>query len=61
MKSYIGQSITIQAGTTVTRLGMRAKRASDTIVTIRNQETIRNGKTRVYWKSNGYAAYATID
>lgn len=60
MKSYIGTPLTIKAGTIVTRLGSRAKRTIDSTVTIRNQESARNGKTRVFWKSHGYIASALI-
>ncbi len=60
MKSYIGKPITIKAGTVVTRLGQRSKRSIDSQVTVRNQETARNGKTRVFWKSHGYIASALI-
>lgn len=60
MKSYIGKPITIKAGTIVTRLGQRSKRTVDTTVTVRNQETARGGKVRVYWKSHGYTAYANV-
>lgn len=60
MKSYIGKPITIKAGTIVTRLGQRSKRAIDSQVTVRNQEAARNGKTRVFWKSHGYIASALI-
>lgn len=60
MKSYIGKTITIKAGTFVNRAGVRAKRTADTTVTIRNQEVTRNGKLRVFWKSNGLIASAIV-
>ena len=60
MKSYIGKPLTIKAGTIVTRLGQRSKRSIDSTVTVRNQETARGGKTRVFWKSHGYIASALI-
>lgn len=56
----IGKTITIKAGTIVTRAGVRAKRDADTTVTVRKIEGARNGKTRVYWKSNGILASALI-
>lgn len=60
MKSYIGKTITIKAGTFVNRAGVRTKRAADSIVTVRNQEIARNGKMRVFWKSHGVMASALI-
>lgn len=53
VKNYVGKQITIQAGTKVLRAGKTAKRSIDTIVTIRSQENVKGGKTRVFWKSNG--------
>lgn len=58
--SYIGQKVTIKAGSTVTRAGTRTRRQADTTVTVRDQKPARNGKTRVFWKSNGYSANALI-
>lgn len=55
-----GKSITIKAGTIVTRAGFRTKRTADSTVTVRRAETARNGKTRVYWKSHGIIASALI-
>lgn len=55
-----GKTITIKAGTIVTRDGIRTKRAADSTVTIRKIESARNGKTRVYWKSNGILASALV-
>lgn len=60
MKTYIGKPLTIKAGTIVARAGIRTKRTADSIVTIRAQKPARNGKVRVYWKSNGLIASALI-
>ena len=60
MKTNIGQSLIINAGTMVTRAGIRTKRATDSIVTIRKIEAARNGKTCVFWKSHGQTASALV-
>lgn len=59
-KSYVGQQLTIAPGTKVRRQGSTATRTRETTVTIRKQEPARNGKTRVFWKSLGYAASALV-
>jgi hypothetical protein len=59
-KNYVGKSLTIKAGTKVSRLGSTSKRDVDTVVTIRGQEPARGGKTRVFWKSHGYRASTLI-
>lgn len=60
MKTYIGKTIKIKAGTTVNRAGESAKRAADAVVTVRGQKTTQSGQTRVYWKSNGVIASAIV-
>jgi plasmid replication initiation protein len=59
-KSYVGKKITIKAGTKVTQFNFTSKRAGDSIVTVRKEEAAGKGKTRVYWKSNGYLASTTV-
>jgi S-adenosylmethionine:tRNA-ribosyltransferase-isomerase (queuine synthetase) len=59
-KTLVGKSITIKAGTKVRTLGTTVSRTRDTQVTVRATETAKNGKTRVFWKSNGYQASALI-
>lgn len=59
-RNLVGRSLKIKAGTKVSRLGRTTTRAVDTIVTVRGQEPARNGKTRVFWKSNGYKASTLI-
>ena len=59
-KIRIGKQVTIPAGTRVTRQGETTKRGRPTNVTVRNVETTRNGAQKIYWKSNGYRAYATL-
>jgi len=59
-KNYVGKTLTIKAGTKVTRAGVTTKRTTDSQVTVRAQEIVR-GKLRVYWKSNGVRnTFATI-
>lgn len=55
----IGKSYTIKAGTRVTRAGSTSTRKTPSTVTIRRVEA-KGNKTRVYWKSNGLTASATI-
>ena len=59
-RNYVGRSLKIKAGTKVSRLGRTSTRDIDTVVTVRGQEPARNGKTRVFWKSNGYKASTII-
>lgn len=60
MNTITGKPITIKAGTIVIRAGQRAKRTTNSTVTVRRSEAARNGKTRVYWKSHGVIASALI-
>lgn len=60
MTIYAGKSIKLKAGTFVKRDGKLTKRINDTIVTVSRTEQARNGKTRIYWKSNGRLASALI-
>lgn len=57
---YTGRSVTIPAGTIVKREGITSKRKTASTVTVRKHEPARDGKTRVYWKSNGVIASALI-
>lgn len=59
-KNYVGKTLKIKEGTKVSRLGRTTARKVETLVTIRAQEAARNGKTRVYWKSNGYKASTLV-
>lgn len=58
--SYSYNTYFIPAGTFVRRAGTLTKRTEGTVVTARRVEPARNGKTRVYWKSNGVIASALI-
>ena len=58
--TLIGKQVTIPAGTKVTRLGTTSKRSVQTTITVRAQEITRTGKTKVFWKSNGYMACAVL-
>lgn len=55
-----GQQLAIRAGKQIVRAGIPTRQKRDTIVTIRNTAPARNGKTRVFWKSNGYIASALV-
>lgn len=59
-KNYVGKVLTIKAGTKVSRLGKTTTRTVSTKVRVRGQEPARNGKVRVFWKSNGYKASALV-
>lgn len=61
MANYLGKRITIPAGSRVRVLGETIIRKTDSIVTIRDVEPARNGKVRVFWKSNGYKASTLIN
>jgi hypothetical protein len=58
--AYTGQVVQIPAGKQVIRNGVRARQTRDTTVTVRNTAPARNGKTRIFWKSNGYVASALV-
>lgn len=55
----VGKTITIKPGTKVTRAGSTTTRTTASKVTVRRVEQ-KGNKTRVYWKSNGLPASATI-
>jgi len=57
---YTGRQITIPAGTLVKREGQATKRKTSSVVTVRRHEPARDGKTRVFWKSNGVIASALV-
>jgi hypothetical protein len=59
-KTIVGKSITIKAGTKVRVQGSTVARTRDTKVTIRATEVAKNGKTRIFWKSNGYQASTLV-
>jgi len=59
-RSFVGRQIVIPAGTKVNRLGVTAKRTSESVVTVRRTEQTRTGKTRIFWKSCGYPASTVI-
>ena len=56
----VGDIVMIPAGKRVNRAGTFTIRKNDTLVTVRATEKARNGKTRVFWKSNGILANALI-
>lgn len=60
MTISIGQSVTLTKGKQVNRNGARARLGRDTTVTVLRTEADRRGKTRVFWKSNGYPASALV-
>lgn len=55
-----GQKVTIKAGSYVNVNGKSTRRSTPSVVTVRAAKPARNGKTRVFWKSNGYIANAVI-
>lgn len=55
----IGKKVTIKAGSRVRQDvdGVSATtsiRTKPSVVTVKHAEKARHGKTRIYWKSNGY-------
>jgi hypothetical protein len=58
--AYTGQLVAIPAGKQIVRNGTPTRQSRDTIVTVRATAPARNGKTRVFWKSNGYKASALV-
>lgn len=59
-KSLVGKTITIPAGTRVSRLGETNKRSAPSTVTVKRVATTKGGNTKVFWKSHGYAASAVL-
>lgn len=57
---YPGQTVSIPAGKQVIRNGQRVRQIRDTQVTVRDTAPARGGKTRIFWKSNGYTASALV-
>lgn len=55
-KTYVGKTLTVKAGARVRRAGALRVRKTPAVVTIRSQEPARDGKVRVFWKSNGRLA-----
>lgn len=52
--NYVGKSLTIKKGAYVTRNGkLISIRRSPSTVTVLKQESATNGKTRIFWKSQG--------
>ena len=58
--TYVGKQVTIKAGTRVTYQGRIRARKNDSVVTVRASQPARNGKTKITWKSHGYAATALV-
>lgn len=59
-KSYVGKKVTLKAGTRYNVEGFQFTRETTRKVTVLKQATDRRGKTRIFWKSNGYLANALI-
>lgn len=57
---YVGQFLTIPAGKRIIRNGIPTTQSRTTTVTVRKTAADRRGKTRVFWKSNGYQASALV-
>lgn len=65
IKNIVGSKVTIKAGARVRSevAGITAAtviRTSPSTVTVKHAEKARDGKTRVYWKSNGYMVSSLI-
>lgn len=58
--NYVGKSLTLEAGTRVNRIDSTKRLTREATVTIIAQEAARNGKTRVFWKSNGFRGTNTL-
>lgn len=61
-KTFIstGQSLVVPVGKRIIRNGVPTRQQRQTVVTVRDTAPARDGKTRVYWKSNGYATSTLI-
>lgn len=59
-RNYVGRQVTIPEGTKVRVRGRTVTRRAESVVTVRAQEETRAGRTRITWKSHGYAASALI-
>lgn len=57
--SYVGKTLFVESGVRYNRFGQEKKMIGRE-VTIRSEEPARNGKTRVFWKSQGYKANVLI-
>lgn len=55
-----GKKLTIRAGTKVQTNTGSERRTRDTNVTVRKVEKTATGKSRVFWKSNGYLVSTTL-
>lgn len=60
MAVTIGQTVALAKGKQVVRNGVRTRLRTSTEVTVRKIEPARDGKVRIYWKSNGYPASALL-
>jgi hypothetical protein len=58
--AYTGQALFIPAGKRIIRNGVPSRQSRSTVVTVRSTKAARDGKTRVFWKSNGYPASALV-
>ncbi len=56
----VGSSVTIPAGKRIIRGGIPATQRRTSTVTVRKTQADRRGKTRVYWKSQGYLNSALV-
>lgn len=61
LANYVGKSLTIKKGAYVTREGkLISIRKTPTKVTVLKQQSVKGGKTRVFWKSMGYQVATLI-
>lgn len=63
-KSLVGKAVSIKQGKAVRVYDIfgafTVYQKRDTKVTVLGQEGAKNGKTRIYWKRNGYQASALV-
>lgn len=57
---YVGHQVFIPAGNYVQRAGKRTKRKNASLVTVTKALPARDGRLRVFWKSNGYTASTLV-
>lgn len=58
--AYRGQTLSIPAGKRIIRNGVPTRQVRESTVTVRAVKADRRGKTRIFWKSNGYVASALV-
>lgn len=57
---FPGVAVAIPAGKRIIRNGVPARQGRSSVVTVQKTEPDRRGKTRIYWKSQGYTNSALV-